>query len=456
VNLGLRYDYSDLPQPTLINPDYRATGRIPTFNKEIAPRVGFAYALDDQSKTVVRGGYGIFFARYPGGLINSLILGNGLYQKSITLNSNAPSDKAAGPVFPNVLPTNSTSYNPPAGSVSLNIASRDFRAPYTEQADFAVERQLAKNLALTVSYIWSRGLHLTSVDDINIGAPGPLVTYRINDVNGAPVGSYSTPVYVRQNRVDTRYSRVNVIDAGLNSWYNGLATQLTQRLSHGVTGSFSYTWSHAIDDGQGGGGTPNIFASGGPQSYYPGDYRNEKGTASLDVRHRAVFSVLWAPTFTRSANPFARYVVNNWELSALGTLTSSPGATPTVQINSAPTPAPFTPAFNSTLAGYANGRVPFQPISSLLIGRVTRFDVRLTKSFPIGERFKTMFTFDAFNVFNHPYFTSVNTREYVYSLASGNVPTLTAQSSYGAPTATQGFPDGTNARRLQIGLRFIW
>jgi hypothetical protein len=310
VNLGLRYDYSDLPQPTVTNPDYPATGRIPTFNKAFAPRVGFAYSLDSQNKTVVRAGYGMFYARYPGGLINTLFLGNGIYQKSITLNSTNAADLAAGPVFPNVLP-NTGAFNPPVGSVSLNIAAEDFRAPYTQQADIAIERELTRDLALTVSGIWSRGLHLTSVQDVNIGAPGPSVTYRINDESGSQVGSYTTPVYVRQNRVDTRYSRINIIDAGMNSWYNGLAVQLTKRMSHGVTGNVSYTWSHAIDEGQGTAGTPNIFASSGPQSTVPGDYRNEKGSSALDVRHRLVMNGIWSPTFTRSNSALARYLVNN-------------------------------------------------------------------------------------------------------------------------------------------------
>src|SRR6266496_275871 len=139
-------------QPTLSNPDYPATGRIPSYNKEIAPRIGFAYSLDQQGNTVFRGGYGIFYGRYPGGLINTFFLGNGLYQKSISLNSSNASDKANGPLFPNVLP-NTGNFNPPAGSVSLNIAAADFRSPYTQQADLAIERQLAKDLALTVSYI---------------------------------------------------------------------------------------------------------------------------------------------------------------------------------------------------------------------------------------------------------------------------------------------------------------
>jgi outer membrane receptor protein involved in Fe transport len=457
LNLGVRYDYSDLPQPTITNPDYPATGRIPTFKGEIAPRIGFAYSLDDQSKTVVRAGYGIFYGRYPGGLINTLFLGNGVYQKSISLNGSSAADRAAGPVFPTVLPTNSTSFTPPAGSVSLNIAANDFRAPYTQQADLAIERQLTRDMALTVSGIWSRGLHLTSVDDINIGAPGPVVTYRINDTGGNQVGSYSTPVYVRQNRVDPRYSRVNIVDAGLNSWYNGLTAQLTKRYAYGITGSASYTWSHAIDEGQGNAGTPNIFASGGPQSYIPGDYRGEKGTSALDVRHRLVINAIWSPMFTHSDNAFAKFLLNGWGLSGLGTLQSAPASTPVVSLTSAFVPTGYTVAFTgSTLNGYGGStRVPFQALNSVPIAPITRVDLRITKAVAFHERYRAMFTFDAFNVANHTYFTSVSTREYTYSLISG-VPTLVPATGFGVGSATQGFPDGTNARRMQLGLRFIW
>jgi hypothetical protein len=454
LNFGIRYDYSDLPQPTVTNPDYPATGRIPTYGKQFAPRLGLAYSLDDQGKTVIRAGYGIFHGRYPGGLINTLILGNGLYQKSITLNSGTASDKASGPVFPNVLP-NTAGFNPPAGSVSLNIASKDFRSPYTQQGDIAIERELAKNLSLTASYIWSRALHLTSVNDINIGAPGPVVNYRINDTGGNQVGTYSTPVYVRQNRVDPRYARINIIDGGVNSWYNGLVLQLNKRMSQSISGSFSYTWSHTIDDGQGGAGTPNIFASGGPQSYAPGDYKGEKGSSTLDVRHRAGISAIWAPRLTHSNNAVAKYIANDWQLALLGTLSSSPAVTPTVQISSAPVVAPFTAAFTSTLNGYTSGglggRAAFLPIGSVNVDKITRFDVRLSKAIPIKERFKAMFTFDAFNLANHRYFTAVSARAYVATAA-----VLNPASGFGAGTASQGFPDGTNARRLQLGLRFIW
>ena len=124
------------------------------------------------------------------------------------------------------------------------------------------------------------------------------MTYRINDASGNQTGSYTTPIYVRQNRVDTRYARINIIDASLNSWYNGLALQLNKRMSHSFTGSVSYTWSHAIDEGQGGAGTPNIFASGGPQSYRSGRLSaRRRAPPSLDIRQRVGVSLVWQPNY---------------------------------------------------------------------------------------------------------------------------------------------------------------
>lgn len=453
LNFGLRYDFSALPQPTVTNPDYPATGRIPTFSGGFAPRLGFAYTLDNAGKTVVRGGYGIFYGRYPGGLINTLFLGNGLYQKSILFN-NATQIAASGPVFPNAIP-NSNIYNPPAGSVSLNMAANGFRNPYTQQADLAIERQLTNSMALTVSGIWSRGLHLTSVNDINVGAPGPVANYRVLDGSGNVAGIYSTPVYVNQNRVDRRYTRLNVIDSGLNSYYSALAVQLNKRFSHGLTGNIAYTWSHAIDYGQGNAGTPNIFASGGPQSYLPGDYRFEKGSSALDVRHRLIVNGMYSPVFTHSNGALARYLINGWQLSMIGTFQSSPNTTPTVQINSAFVPTGFTSAFTGSLNGYASGRVPFLPPGSLNVDQIIRIDARIAKDFGITERLHAMFTFDAFNLGNNTYYTSVSNRAYTYSLIGG-LPTLSPAAGYGVGSATQGFPDGTNARRLQLGVRLLW
>ncbi|MCX6624849.1 MAG: TonB-dependent receptor, partial [Acidobacteria bacterium] len=71
-NYGIRYEYSQLPKPTVSNPDYPQTARIPGRNNNFAPRFGVAYAVND--KTVLRGGYGMYYARYPGGILSTLLL----------------------------------------------------------------------------------------------------------------------------------------------------------------------------------------------------------------------------------------------------------------------------------------------------------------------------------------------------------------------------------------------
>jgi hypothetical protein len=445
VNYGLRYEYATFTQPTLINPDYPQTGKINQPGKNFAPRFGLAYAFND-GKTVIRAGYGIFYARFQGGLINTLHLENGIYQKQISLNGAVPADQALGPVFPAILP--GIDRNPPAGTVDVTFAGPDFRNPYTQQGDIAIERELRNNLALTVSYVWSRGVALTTARDLNIGPLGPDVSYRINDASGNQVGTYTTPTYRLANRVDTRWRRVSMLDNGGNSYYNGMIVQVRKRLSKGFEGSAAYTWSHAIDYNQGG-GNDNIFFSAGPRSLFNGDYKGDKSTSSLDQRHRLVATAIYMPTFMKSDSAVAKYLVNNWQLSTVATFASAQNQTPTIFVSG----NPFTgAAMNTSLNGFgASSRVPFLPAASLDIDQIYRFDTRLTKILPFNERYQLHLNFEAFNMFNSPYYTAVNGQ--AFEARSG---VLTPTPRLGEGSATQGFPDGTNARRAQVSLRFIF
>ncbi len=444
LNYGLRHEYASYTQPKLVNPDYPQTGRIPTVKTNFAPRVAFAYAFNKE-KTVLRAGYGIFYARYPGGMINTFHLENGIYQKVISLNGTRPEELALGPVLPNRLP--SIDRNPPAGTVDVTFAADDLRNPYTQQGDIALEHELARNIGVTVSYLWSRGLHLFTVRDLNIGPLGAPVTYRINDSGGNQVGAYTTPTYRLANRNDPRWRRVNAVDAGGNTYYNALVVQVRKRLSKGWEGSLAYTWSHAIDYNQGRGN--NIFFSDGPRSLFNGNYRGDKSSSSLDQRHRLVLSSIITPTFTRSASKPARYLLNNWQLSQITTFASAFSATPTIRVTGAPFPGA---AFNGSLNGFGgSSRVPFLPAASLDIDQIYRTDARLTKILPISERFKISLNFEAFNVFHHVSNTSVNGE--AFSALNG---VLTPTPRLGEGAASQGFPDGTNARRAQVSLRIVF
>jgi outer membrane receptor protein involved in Fe transport len=444
-NYGLRYDYTKIPQPNTVNPDYPQTGVIHSTPTNFAPRVGLAYSLGQSRRTVIRAGYGIFFARYQTGLINTLFVNNNVYQKSITYNSATAAQLAAGPSYPNFLP--STNFNPPAGTTDIIFADPNLRNPYTHQANLGMEHELSSTLSLNVSYAWSRGVRLYGVRDLNVGPLGAPVTYKIADASGAIVNTYTTPTY-RLPRPDPRYRRVSLIENPGISYYDGLLAQLNKRFSKGFQASASYTWSHAIDLNQST-ATNNIFFSSTPTSYINGDYASEKGSAANDVRHRGAISFVWDPTIVHSNSAFARFVVNNWQLSQVTQLQSSQPINSTTTISgNAFTGAQVSNSLNGLGGGFS--RVPFQPVSNLDLDPIYRVDARLAKKLPFTERVTLYLQFEAFNVFNTQYDTNRRNAEYSLNTTTS---TLTPISSYGSGSSTAASPDGTNARRAQVSVR---
>ena len=93
-------------------------------------------------------------------------------------------------------------------------------------------------------------------------------------------------------------------------------------------------------------------------------------------------------------------------------------------------------------------RVPFLPVGSLDVDQIHRVDARLERQLPFSETVKAKLMFEAFNVFNMISNTAVNTQ--AYTAANG---VLTPTPNLGKGNSSQGFPDGTNARRMQVALR---
>lgn len=444
VNYGGRYEYTRIPQPTIVNPDYPQTGLIHSPRNNWSPRVGLSYALTNDQKTVFRAGYGMFFSRFQSGLVNSLFLNNAVYQTSITYNAGTAAQLAAGPVYPNNL--SATAFSPPAGTVDILFADKNLRNPYTHQANVSIERQLTSTLNLNVSYIWSRGVRLYGVRDLNVAPTGAPITYTIADVAGNPVGTYTTPTF--RTRLDPRYRRINYLDNPGLSYYDGLAVQLNKRFSQGLQATLAYTWSHAIDLNQSN-ASNNIFFSSGPTSY-ANDFGAEKGSAASDVRHRLVMTSVWAPTLSKSNSMLAKFLFNNWQISQVTTLQSAQPVNSTTNISgNAFVGAYATGSLNGLGGGFS--RVPFQPVSNLNLDSIYKVDARLAKKLPFTEKVTGYLQFEAFNVFNTPYNTGRRTAEYDLSGT-----TLRLRADYGAPSSTAANPDGTTARRAQVSLRLLF
>jgi hypothetical protein len=445
VTFGLRYEHSFAPTPPISNPDWPETATIHTGPLDLMPRIGLAYRVND--KTVIRGGYGTFFARLLGGLVDNVFTGQGLYQTSISLSETNPVQLAAGPNFPNALAA------PPTGASvaasSLEFTAPGLKTPYSEQATLALERQIGDDMALTLSGVWSRGVNLYGVTDLNAPPLGPNFTYTIDNFSGVPVGTYTTPVYLNP-RPNTKYGAVLEVTNGVSSYYDGLVATFEKRYSHGIQALFSYTWSHEIDDGQGAGSNAIFFSTISPWTYN-GNYNFDKGSGALDQRHRIVYSFVWTPTFTHANGAFFKYVVNNWQFSSITTVASGRNVGPvTIRLTDTPVTGMLS---NSTLDGYGgNTRVPFQPIDSLYTPWFYNENLRITKNLPFGERVKGLLLFEVFNVTNTWTPTSLTTQE--YTEAKGVLtPTPTA---YNVGSADVGFPDGTQARRMQVGARIMF
>jgi hypothetical protein len=446
VTLGARYERSFMPSPPAANSGYPLTGAtLHTGTVNLMPRVGLAYRLND--RTVIRAGAGTFFARIIGGMLDDVYTGNGIYQISDSL-SNATLI-AQGPVFPNALAAPLASIT--AGASTLDVLSPKLKTPYSEQATVAVEHQLTKDMVVTVSGIFSRGVNLYGTQDINAPGLGAPFTYTLSGAPSNYPASYTTQVYTGA-RPNPNFGAIYEETNGVSSWYQGLVIGFEKRFSHGFQMSASYTWAHEIDDGQGA-ATNAIFGFSDGLWTYNGNYGFDKGSGALDQRQRFVYTFVWAPTFMHSTSAFAKYVVNNWQLSSITTLQSGrPTGSPTIHLNDTPVTGMLYSA--DALDGFnGNFRVPFLPVNSLYTPWVEQENFRLTKIIPLPrEGMKLGLSFEAFNIANNWSPTSLTTQEFT---ETKGVLTYTP-TAFGVGSGDGGFPDGTQARRLQVSARFTF
>jgi outer membrane receptor protein involved in Fe transport len=221
VTPGLRYDWQN----------------IFVDNNNFAPRVSAALALD--SKTVLRGGAGVFYDRAGDSAIHEVLRSreNRLQRFIIT-----------DPTYPDAFAGGSASDTPP----SIVVLAPDIRTPYTVQFGGGMERQLRKGSSIAVTYLGSRGVELFRSRDIN--APLP-------------------PLYLA--RPDLSFGQVRQIESTGRQTVHSLQLLASGRLLPRLQGNVQYTLSSAHND------TSGINAL--PANNY--DLAGEYGRADFDQRH---------------------------------------------------------------------------------------------------------------------------------------------------------------------------
>jgi hypothetical protein len=435
LNYGLRYDLQVLPQPKQCNAAFAATCHIPYSKNNVSPRLGFAYALDRKGNTVVRGSFGLFYIQEDLLDVSQAFASNGVTRPFLVV---------VGPKFGNsnplvTYPNSLTSFPSGAGGTpSIVVFSSNFRSPYVEQANAAVEHQFGSQTALSVGYVYSHGLRLLGNSngvtrqangnfgfDLNlvppdqqpIFSPGSFATATVTLPNGK---TYTTPDYgAIDGFIDPNFGPINAIDNSGLSIYNGLLVSLRHHSRQFLT-SVAYTLSRTTDQGT---GYFNQF-----------DQRSQRGPSQLDQTHRFVTTGVWSPQFR---------ALKNFEFSGILTLASG---------------RPYTAVFDNPEVNFSI--VPGEKFNSFRGPTFKDVDVSLSRVFRFGERYQLGLRAEAFDLFNHPNFQQnvVDNVQYTINGPNPNPSNSTDQLWTATPNPDYGRPGAIvpkfGSRSFQFSTRF--
>ncbi|MDP3000562.1 MAG: carboxypeptidase regulatory-like domain-containing protein [Bryobacterales bacterium] len=456
LNLGVRYD--------LFVPDVEIRNRIVNFDltnlkmayagedgisnragkqtrrANFGPRVGLAYNVGGNGKTIIRSGYAIsYFPIMPSGsnmlneqvpyIVSQTPFGN--IPVNATNFSSIPTINQPFPSIQIFKPRTTAEINAnPIGIIGHGFSNE---TPSMMTWNFNIERQIGSSMMAEIAYAGSHGTHL-------------LFGYNPNEVQPGTGSVQSRRLLQPINNI----SSITIFDPRNSSIYNGLSGKLEKRFSSGLQFMAGYTFAKNLD--YGGSAASGGGSVGGPQTIT--QIRAARGSSGFDVKHRFVANYLYEMPFGKgkrwAANGPGRWVAGGWTLSGITTLQTgrpfSVGLATGVN-NSAPSwpnrigsgkldnpdrqlwfnPNDFAAPPPNTYGNVSRG-VLYGP------GQVS-FDVSFVKNNKFKERYNVQFRLDTFNLTNTPYFGFPN-------------------ASIGSPTVGQITSTNSDNRDLQFALKF--
>ena len=467
INLGVRYDYESYPQPSdsfasVANTALPQTANRPSDKNNFAPRVGFAWDPYGLQKTVVRGGFGMYYGRVPNNFVLGAMSQTGS-TAATTLASFTPTT-AGAPLLPQIATT------PVFGTASAQFFAPNFQNPYTEQFDLAFQQELGFKHVLSVSYIGALGRELPNFINVNLDptktynvaytiAPtagtnscGPLAcgtTYNVRTYAGRQCAN-ATCGTSNNILLNTQFSSITESFSNINSAYHALTVDVTNRANRLITYDVNYTWSHALDFSQAVGtttpGTNNWIDPFGNQ-------RLNYGNSSQNVKNRVVgWANLQAPGL-HGHGPLT-YLTNGWSIKPYVQVQNGLPYSLTIGSGTAVQQCATTGCYIAAGSGITGTAVtaylPFIGRNTFQYPRTIELDLRAQKAFKFYERYNLELFGEAFNLANHENVTGVNAQG--YSVSGVGAGTLTYQSNFGLKSsANSNYAYGP--RVIQIGAR---
>ena len=445
LNLGLRYDIWTVPGESGANRVFNrgidpnnpqlGGGFGPIINyyykpdyTQFQPRIGLAYNLLGNGKTVIRSGFGKL------SMAHTLYEGvTQTYQISPSIPfayvMSAAQTQASGFKYPyNALGyIQQLTQLQSAGILSSNLPVTEainthYPDPYSLQWMFGVEQTLPWSMTLEVDYNGNKGLHEEFDEILN----------QANRTTGvAPVPTFGGVPYIT---LDDR------------SNYNALQTTLRKKPQYGLTFFSTFTWSRVMSFGD-----ADNFLQAAPQNPY--NFEANYGPASYDVKLRSVTNAIWDIPLNRWTNTTgraAKLLLGGWQVSGVFsaqtglpvTITNSASSNAVDRPNAAGNVSPYVANYQTGIHQYLNAAAFVQiPISTLSAEQITpgnlgrnsvrapgleNLDATLAKTLAATERFRLQIRADTFNTLNHTNLTGLVTT--INSATFGRLTAATART----------------------------
>lgn len=409
-------------------------------NSDFAPRLGFAYSLTADGKTALRGGFGMGYT--PVALErNPAFLTNPPFTQSVSVNNGLTSQPLLGtaPGSPTITPT------------SLFAFSGDFQPTVTESYSLFIERQLTSSAVFNVGYAGNKSQHVTD-EAVNENFPedgsnslsAGCAALPANPLNST-VYAYKGPAVSQQydpciNQLTAAATPTESI-AGLEDFYAPYQgwTSISGTYSEGIANynalqssfilrrkdlnlNFAYTWSKSLTDVQPGGQGISYDQAQGFQN--PNNPMAEYGEPDFDRTN--VFTGAWVyqmPFFRNSESQALRTALAGWNFSGLAIIENGFALTPTLGTANAGLATrpnivgPIQYLNGNAASGWvspasfqqpAYGTFGDEPIGDIRGPGEVTFNIALDKQFQIREKMNIQLRGEAFNVFNHTNFSTLN------------------------------------------------
>jgi Carboxypeptidase regulatory-like domain/TonB dependent receptor len=462
LNYGLRYE---------IDAQY---GPLSTDKDNFAPRASFAWSPLNNQKLVVRGGFGIFYSPIYGQIadvVQTLGFVNGQRQiaqvfvpltgapgnPSLTsaaifqtlfaqglVQCTVPNPGSAACITPANLTQfgiNVTNVGPPPPLSVVFSGQPGYQSPYSEQASFAIESEVAKNLVVSVSYIYVHTLRLPVAIDTNAlpafstlapTANGQIVSlhnWNVSPLN--PLGAPCAGAAIVQCFVNPLLLQTNQYSSVSSGVWQGGILEVTKRLSNHYSLLGNFTYSKGNDT------TTDFNSDFGPQDNT--ELFAERGLSSFDQRYKVVAAAV-AETTGQSLWR------GGWQVA------------PIFRYNSG---HPFNLLAGTDVNGDRHSTND-RPIGA---GRNTGLgpdfidlDLRLTKSFAVGERAQVLVLAEGFNLFNRANFASINNVVGPTCVECSVLNHTFVQNGLNnvIPSQGLGFTSALSPRQFQLGVRMTF